>query len=77
MSEKRMIQPKIKVNADRYSEYKEDMGGLMGADIVPTGYRGRQIFPDKDNSDNLANAQDDIREYYGLTNCNGLDEDGE
>lgn len=60
----------MKVYADYVGKAKKDMSAVFNFDaameIKPVGYRGRRIFPDKTDKSNLKDAQQDIREYYGL-----------
>jgi hypothetical protein len=60
----------MKVYSDYVGKFKRDRAAVFNFDdameVKPVGYRGRRIFPDKADKSNLADAQQDIREYYGL-----------
>ena len=65
---------KMKVRADRYNSYKEEMGemgmtGMMG-EIIPVDLYGKRITQGKDG--NLQDIAEDIREFYDLKGDAGL-----
>ena len=62
---------KTKVKADRYNRFTKSYG--TSDNCVPVDLYGKCVFPDKNNPDNLKNAAEDIKEFYGLTDDYGLE----
>lgn len=64
----------MRITADKFNEFKKDRAEIfgMGSEDFPVDLYGKRIFPDKSDSKNLANAAEDIKEYYGLDGDDGL-----
>ena len=62
---------KMRVKADRYNQYKDKYGDDVNC--IPVDMNGRCIFPDKNDPNNLKNAAEDIKEFYGLDDDYGLE----
>lgn len=57
----------MKVRADRFDQVKSQMGEYMDvSELVPVDMRGRRVFLDKNDPNNLKNAAEDIQSYYDL-----------
>jgi len=64
----------MRIVSDKFNKHQERMQteSSMEYESFPVDLYGKRVFPKKSDSQNLANAAKDIKEYYGLNGDDGL-----
>lgn len=58
---------KVRIKSDRYDEHMESMKEYgIEEDAIPVDLYGKRVFKNKNDANNLENANEDIKDFYDL-----------